>query len=114
MRIARGRITRSHLRAVPPEYAESHLEESHDRKTGDGARTQRTDMTKQDIDTLRATAEAAEQRTDTQRVSLGAGRMDIRDLIESREADMLEIAELHSLAWDIDASFWDLKRHIGP
>nr|GEX71833.1 hypothetical protein [Tanacetum cinerariifolium] len=70
LRIARGRITWSQLRAVyteqevrelqefrvtdkleiielcsQAEYAESHLEQSHDRKTGDGARTQRTDTT---------------------------------------------------------------------
>ncbi|GJX13758.1 hypothetical protein Tco_0205516 [Tanacetum coccineum] len=97
-----------------PEYAESHLVESHNRQNWDGARTQRTDITKQDIETLRARAEAVEQRTETQRASLGAGRMDIRDLIKSREADMLEMAELRSQARDIEASFWDLERHIGP
>nr|GEU71104.1 hypothetical protein [Tanacetum cinerariifolium] len=43
------------------EYAKSRLEQSHNRQTGDGARTQRIDMTGQDIKALRAKAEAAEQ-----------------------------------------------------
>ncbi|GJS80585.1 hypothetical protein Tco_0730466 [Tanacetum coccineum] len=109
-RIARVRITRSQLRAVYAEqevrelrefwvidrleiielhsrveYAESYRERSHERQTGDGAR--RTDMTEQDIETLRTRAETAEQRAETLQVSLGAAQMDVRDLIESREAD---------------------------
>ncbi|GKG06676.1 hypothetical protein Tco_0329645 [Tanacetum coccineum] len=59
------------------EYAESHLKQSHDRQTGDGARTQRTDMTEYDIEASCARAEAAEQRAETLQVSLGAARMDV-------------------------------------
>ncbi|GKE57104.1 hypothetical protein Tco_1496289, partial [Tanacetum coccineum] len=58
--------------------------------------------------------EAAEQRAETLQVSLGAARMNIRDLIESREADRFEMAELQSRAHDIEAGFWDLERHLGP
>ncbi|GJU75629.1 hypothetical protein Tco_1272699 [Tanacetum coccineum] len=119
LRIARGRITRSKIRAVydeqevrelrefwvtdrleiielriRAEYAKSCVERSHKRQTGDGARTQRTDMTKQDIEASRSRAEAAEQRAETLQVSLGAARIDARDLIESREADRFEMAEL--------------------
>ncbi|GJR49564.1 hypothetical protein Tco_1400085 [Tanacetum coccineum] len=72
---------------------------SHERHTGDGAR--RIDMTEQDIETLRARAEAAEQRADTLQVSLGAARIDVEDLIESREADRLEMAELRSRAQEM-------------
>ncbi|GKE15534.1 hypothetical protein Tco_1423111 [Tanacetum coccineum] len=82
----------------------------HHNVTRDGVRTQ---MTEHDIETLRARVEAAEQRAETLQVSLGAARMDVRDLIESREADMPEMAELHSRAQDIEASIWDLKRYIG-
>ncbi|GKC27257.1 hypothetical protein Tco_1034551 [Tanacetum coccineum] len=59
-------------------------------------------------------AEAAEQRVKTLQVSLGAARMNVRDLIESREADRFEMAELRSRAHDIEAGFWDLERHLGP
>nr|GEU78713.1 hypothetical protein [Tanacetum cinerariifolium] len=89
LRIARGRITRSQLRA---EYAEQKVRElrefqSHDRHIGDGVRTRRTNMTEQDIEASRARAEAAEQQAETLHVSLRVARMDVRDLIESREAD---------------------------
>ncbi|GKE50127.1 hypothetical protein Tco_1481385, partial [Tanacetum coccineum] len=87
------------------EYAESHFEQSHDRQIRDGARTRRNDMTEQDIKALRARAEAAEQRAETLHVSLGAARMDVRDLIESCEADRFKMAELQSQARDIEASF---------
>ncbi|GKD97839.1 hypothetical protein Tco_1381736, partial [Tanacetum coccineum] len=40
-------------------------------------------------------------------------RMDVRDLIESREADMFEMAELRSRGQDIKARFLDLERHLG-
>ncbi|GKG32044.1 hypothetical protein Tco_0426994, partial [Tanacetum coccineum] len=43
------------------EYAESRLEQSHDRQTGDGVRTKRAVMTEQEVEALRARAEAAEQ-----------------------------------------------------
>ncbi|GKD26832.1 hypothetical protein Tco_1233046 [Tanacetum coccineum] len=85
------------------EYAESRHEQSHDRQTGDGA--YRTDITEQDIKTLRGRAEAAEQRAETLHVSVEAARMDIKDLIESCEADRFEMAKLRSRAHDIDASF---------
>ncbi|GJW47339.1 hypothetical protein Tco_0078985 [Tanacetum coccineum] len=93
LRIARGRMTQSQLRA---EYAE---QESHERQTGDGAR--RTDMTACDIEALRARVEAAEQRAETLQVSPGAARIDVRDLIESREAERLKLAELRNKAHDI-------------
>nr|GEU98885.1 transposon Ty3-G Gag-Pol polyprotein [Tanacetum cinerariifolium] len=124
LRIARGRITRSQLRAVYAEqevrelrefqvtdtleiielrsgagYAESCFKKIHKRQTRDGACT--TDMTEQDIETLRARAETAEQQAETLQVSLGATRMDVRYLIESREADRLEMAELRSRTQDI-------------
>ncbi|GJY35508.1 hypothetical protein Tco_0420886 [Tanacetum coccineum] len=88
LRIARGRITWSQLRAV---YVEP-----------------------EDIEASCVRAEAAEQLAETLQVSLGVVRMDVRDLIESREADMLEMAELRSRAQDIEASFWDLERHLDP
>ncbi|GJV03321.1 reverse transcriptase domain-containing protein [Tanacetum coccineum] len=44
-------------------------------------------MTEHDIENLRARVEAAEQRAETLHVLLGAARTDVRDLIESREAD---------------------------
>ncbi|GJW32353.1 hypothetical protein Tco_0052385 [Tanacetum coccineum] len=87
------------------EYAESRLEQSHDRQTGDGARTQKTNMTWQDIEAPHARAEAVEKRAETLHVSLGAARMYVRDLVESREADRLEMAEIWSRAQDIEASF---------
>ncbi|GKE78392.1 hypothetical protein Tco_1544512, partial [Tanacetum coccineum] len=58
-----------------------------------------------DIKTLRARVEAVEQRAETLQVSLGAAQTDIRDLIESREADRPEIVELCYRAQDIEASF---------
>ncbi|GJX47433.1 hypothetical protein Tco_0272623 [Tanacetum coccineum] len=78
LRIARGRITRSQLRVV---YAEQEVRELREFQIRDGAR--RTDMTEQDIETLRARAEAVEQRAETLHVSIRAARMDVRDLIES-------------------------------
>nr|GEW34580.1 hypothetical protein [Tanacetum cinerariifolium] len=114
LRIARGRITRSKLREVyveqevrelgefrvtdrleiielrsRSEYAKSCLERIHERQTGDGARM--TDMTEKDIETLRTRAETAEQRAETLHLSLGAARMDVRYLIESREVDSLTL-----------------------
>ncbi|GJT63473.1 hypothetical protein Tco_1007006 [Tanacetum coccineum] len=75
-------------------YAKSCLERSHERQTADGAL--KTDMTEQDIKTLHARAEAAEQRAETLQV------------------DRIEMAELRSRAKDIEASFLDLERHLGP
>nr|GEY70428.1 hypothetical protein [Tanacetum cinerariifolium]GEY77134.1 hypothetical protein [Tanacetum cinerariifolium] len=96
------------------EYAEARLEHSHERQTGDGVCTQRTEMIEQDIEALRARSEATEQRAQTLQVSLGATHMDIRDLTESRRDDRLEMGELRSRAQDIEASFCDLERHLGP
>ncbi|GKD61425.1 hypothetical protein Tco_1298934 [Tanacetum coccineum] len=76
LRITRGRITWLQLRAV---YAKQ--------ETEDGVRTQRVVMTKHDVETLRARAEAIEQ---------------------------LEMAELRSRAQDIEASFLEIERHLGP
>ncbi|GJS82755.1 hypothetical protein Tco_0749296 [Tanacetum coccineum] len=79
LRITRGRITWSQLQAV---YAKQETEH----------KARRTHMIEQGIATLRARAEAAEQRVETLQVSLGAARMDVKDLIESREADRIEMA----------------------
>ncbi|GJS82051.1 hypothetical protein Tco_0748592, partial [Tanacetum coccineum] len=68
--------------------------------TGDEACTQRTDMTEQESEASRARAVTAEHRSEIQ-VSLGASRMEVRDLIESREVDRFEMAELQSRAQDI-------------
>ncbi|GJZ30562.1 hypothetical protein Tco_0575609, partial [Tanacetum coccineum] len=80
------------------EYTKSFLERSHERQTGDRAHTQRNDMTEQDIEASRTRAEAATQQAETLKVSLGAARMDVKDLIESREADRFEMAKLQSRA----------------
>ncbi|GJX45962.1 hypothetical protein Tco_0262638 [Tanacetum coccineum] len=85
-----------------------------DIKDGTGDEARRTDMTTHDIEALRARAEAAEQRAETLEVLLGATRMDVRDLIESREDEMLEMAELRSREHDIEASFLEIERHLGP
>ncbi|GKB15517.1 hypothetical protein Tco_0849440 [Tanacetum coccineum] len=85
------------------DFEQSYLEQSHKRQTGDGA--QWTDMTTHDIEALYARAEAAEQQAETLHVSLGATRMDVRDLIESCDAERLEMAERWSRARDIEASF---------
>ncbi|GJV89610.1 hypothetical protein Tco_1533548 [Tanacetum coccineum] len=76
------------------EYPESRHEQRHDRMTK--VRAHKIDMTEQDIETLRARAEAAEQRAETLQVSLGVARMDVGDLIESREAERFEMAELQN------------------
>ncbi|GJW87978.1 hypothetical protein Tco_0163318 [Tanacetum coccineum] len=80
----------------------------------DGVRTQRAVMTEQDVETLRAGAEVVEQRVKALLASLGAAQMSITDLMESRRADRLEVAELRSQARDIDASIWEIERHLGP
>ncbi|GKE09953.1 hypothetical protein Tco_1413504, partial [Tanacetum coccineum] len=59
-----------------------------------------------------ARVEAAEQRAETLKISLGATRMDITDSIESRRADRLKMAELRSRAHDIKANFWEIERHL--
>ncbi|GKF42467.1 hypothetical protein Tco_0125809, partial [Tanacetum coccineum] len=38
---------------------------------------------------------------------------EVRELREFRMTDKLEMAELQSRVQDIEASFWDLKRHLG-
>ncbi|GJQ98376.1 putative reverse transcriptase domain-containing protein [Tanacetum coccineum] len=90
LKIARGRITRSQLRAEyaeqevrelrefwvtdrleilelrsRAEYVESHFKQSHNGNIRDRAHTRRTDMTEQDIEASRARAEATEQRAET-------------------------------------------------
>ncbi|GKE01248.1 hypothetical protein Tco_1389231, partial [Tanacetum coccineum] len=67
-----------------------------------------------DSEASHARAEAAEHQAETLQVSLRAARMDVKDLIDPREADKFEMAELRSQVQDIEASFWDLKRHLGP
>ncbi|GKE69665.1 hypothetical protein Tco_1527737, partial [Tanacetum coccineum] len=88
-------ILELHSRA---EYVESHFEQSHNRHIRDRARIRRTDMTEQDIKASRARSEAIEQRVEILKVSLRAARMDVRDLIESREADRIEMVVLRSQA----------------
>ncbi|GJT30532.1 hypothetical protein Tco_0910807 [Tanacetum coccineum] len=75
-------------------YAETRLERSHVRQTGDRVCIQRDEMTEHDVEALHARAEVAEQRAETLHISLGAAQMDIIDLLESRRADRLEMAEL--------------------
>ncbi|GKD06406.1 reverse transcriptase domain-containing protein, partial [Tanacetum coccineum] len=70
--------------------------------------------TTRDVETLHARAEAAEQRAEALQALLGAARIDIRDLIKSRRTDRLEMAELQSRAQDIEASLWDIERHLDP
>ncbi|GKA19792.1 hypothetical protein Tco_0699707 [Tanacetum coccineum] len=94
LRFARGRITRSQLQVV---YAEQEI--------GDEAHTQRTNMTEQDSEASNARAEAAEQRAKILQVLLGSAWMDVKDLVESYEADRFEMAELWSRAHDIKARF---------
>nr|GEY94325.1 hypothetical protein [Tanacetum cinerariifolium] len=67
----------------------------------------------QEVEALRAKAEAADQRAKALQASLEAAQMDIRDLIESRRIDRLEMAKLRSRAHDIKASFWEIERHLG-
>ncbi|GJV45510.1 hypothetical protein Tco_1430046 [Tanacetum coccineum] len=55
--IDRLKILELHNRA---EYAETRLERSHDRPTGDGVRTKRAVMTEREVEAQRARAEAAE------------------------------------------------------
>ncbi|GKE47926.1 hypothetical protein Tco_1479184 [Tanacetum coccineum] len=89
LRIFRGWITRLQLRAVfakqevlelldfrvigkleildlcsRAEYTETRLEQIHNRPIGDSVRTKRFVMTKQEVEALRARAEAAEQRAE--------------------------------------------------
>ncbi|GKE11506.1 hypothetical protein Tco_1415057 [Tanacetum coccineum] len=58
-----------------------------------------------DIEASLDRAEATEQRAETLQVSLGAARIDVRDLIESCEAAKFEMSKLWSRAQDIVASF---------
>ncbi|GJV67633.1 hypothetical protein Tco_1483142 [Tanacetum coccineum] len=108
LRIVRHMITQSQLRA---EYVEQEVRELREFRVADKleilelrSRVE-TDMTEQDIKASRARAEAAEQRAETLQVSLGAARMDVKYLIEPREADRFEMAEPRSRAQDIKASF---------
>ncbi|GJS87738.1 reverse transcriptase domain-containing protein [Tanacetum coccineum] len=98
------------LRAV---YAEQEVRELQDFRTGDGVRTQRAMMTKQVVEALCARAEAIEQRAEALHISLGAAQIDITNLMESRRADRLEMTELRSRAQNIEASIWEIKRHLG-
>ncbi|GJT92606.1 hypothetical protein Tco_1081451 [Tanacetum coccineum] len=58
-----------------------------------------------DVETLHTRAEAIEQRAEALQASMGTAQMDVRDLIEFRGADRLEMAELRSRAQDKEASF---------
>ncbi|GKC16891.1 hypothetical protein Tco_1013673 [Tanacetum coccineum] len=84
-------ITELHSRV---KYAETRLERSHVKQTGDRVRIQRDEITEHDVEALHARAEVAEQRAETLHISLGAAQMDIIDLLESRRADRLEMDEL--------------------
>ncbi|GJT55441.1 hypothetical protein Tco_0990495 [Tanacetum coccineum] len=76
------------------EYAETRLERSYDRPTGDGVCTQRVVMIEQEVEALRTRAEAAKQRAEALQASLGASQIDIIDLIESCRVDRLKMVEL--------------------
>ncbi|GJZ90972.1 hypothetical protein Tco_0662899 [Tanacetum coccineum] len=91
LRIATGRITLLQLRAVVAEQQATDLQE---------VAIQRVEMTEQDVKALQ--------------ISLGAAQMDITDLLESRRADKLEMAELRSRAEDIEAILWEIERQLGP
>ncbi|GKB91391.1 hypothetical protein Tco_0963663 [Tanacetum coccineum] len=58
---------------------------------------------------LRSQAEAANRGTTS---ITGSAQMNIRDLIESHRTDRLEMAELRSRSNDIEASFWEIERHL--
>ncbi|GKC01313.1 hypothetical protein Tco_0987449, partial [Tanacetum coccineum] len=94
-------ITKLHSRV---EYVETRLERSHVRQTGDRVRLQRVVMTRWDVEALHDRDEAVEKQAEALQISLGATQMDITDLLESRRADMLEMAELQSRAQNIEAS----------
>nr|GEX33578.1 hypothetical protein [Tanacetum cinerariifolium] len=67
----------------------------------------------QEVEALRAKAEAADQRAKELQASPEAAQMDIIDLIESCRIDRLEMAKLRGRAHDIKASFWEIERHLG-
>nr|GEW38161.1 hypothetical protein [Tanacetum cinerariifolium] len=91
---------------------------------GDYIETMRASLafSMQETMTLRARVGLLEQHDvvtrDSLRIARGritrATRMDIKDSIESREADRFEMDELRSRVQDIKASFWDHERHLGP
>ncbi|GJW00234.1 hypothetical protein Tco_1555485 [Tanacetum coccineum] len=94
-------ITKLHSRV---EYVETRLERSHVKQTGDRVLLQRVVMTRWDVEALHARDEAIEKRAEVLQISLGATQMDITDLLESRRADRLEMAELWSRVQNIEAS----------
>nr|GEZ78418.1 hypothetical protein [Tanacetum cinerariifolium] len=73
-------ITKLHSRV---EYAETHLKRSHVRQTGERVCIRRAEMTEKDVEALHARAE--------------------------RQADRLEMDELRSRAYDIEASLWETE-----
>ncbi|GJU31547.1 hypothetical protein Tco_1175136 [Tanacetum coccineum] len=79
------------------------LLEQHNVVTRDSLRIARGRVTRsEDSEASRARAEAAEHQAETLHVSLRAARMDVKDLIDPREADRFEMAELRSRAQDIE------------
>ncbi|GJR78931.1 hypothetical protein Tco_0149716 [Tanacetum coccineum] len=110
LRIARGRITQSQLRVV---YAEQDVRELREFRVTDRIKILEL-RSRAEYAESRLEDKAADQRAETLHVSLGAAWMDVRDLLVSHEADRLEMAKLRSRVHDIEASFWDLERHLGP
>ncbi|GJW67591.1 reverse transcriptase domain-containing protein [Tanacetum coccineum] len=72
----------------------------------------RADMTEKDVEALHA--RARRQRAEALQISLRFAQMDITDLLESRGANRLEMAELQSRALDIEASLWEIEMCLGP
>ncbi|GJX81234.1 reverse transcriptase domain-containing protein [Tanacetum coccineum] len=68
-----------------------------------------------DIETLRASLAFVMQETMTPRARVGS--LEQHDVVTRESVRItigrLEMAELQSRAQDIEASFWDLKRHLG-
>ncbi|GJV76657.1 hypothetical protein Tco_1508241 [Tanacetum coccineum] len=94
------------------EYAEQEVRELREFWVTDGLKISEL-HSRAEYAESRLKAEATKQRVKTLQVSLGAPRIDVRDLIKSCEADRFEVAKLRSRAKDIEASFWDLERHLG-
>nr|GEY74515.1 hypothetical protein [Tanacetum cinerariifolium] len=103
LRISRDRITRLYLRAM---YAELEVKELREFRV--------TDKLKILELYSRAEAEVVERRAEALQALLRAARMDARDLIESRKAERLKMDKLRSQMQDIEASFWEIERHLSP
>ncbi|GJU15326.1 hypothetical protein Tco_1143292, partial [Tanacetum coccineum] len=84
----RLKILELHNRA---EYAETRLEWSHDRPTGDGVRTKRAVMTEREVEAQRARAEAVETITT---INQGLSFAEIEHIVAMRVASAIEKEEI--------------------